>query len=575
MIFESVKDAIDHIAATEEKYALEQCEIRGVTYRTFRNGPKSLRDVLEMCLEHGDADFLVFEDERCSFHDVYRNTLRIANTLVDVYGVKPGDRVALSMRNVPEYPMLFMALASIGAVTVFLNSWWTTEELEYGFSDSGARLAFVDEPRHKTMEPFAGRLGIKRVMVRRTPTEKLTDFWDLMTGGADNRPPTIPIDPDDDFAVLYTSGSAGRPKGVVLTHRGAISSIQSWLFGIRVAQLMGYAPAPTVDADGKPSAGCGMVTTPFFHVSGTHAGILLSLWIGSKLVILHKWDPQHAVELIEREQVSRFGGVPTMSAELLEAAAAMGCSLDSVRVIDAGGSKRPPAQVRQIAKAVPHALPGTGFGMTETNGLGIGIRGQDYLDNPSASGRLQAPLQEMRIVDDHDRDVPIGEVGELLLKSAANMRCYLNDPEATAQALRDGWLYTGDLARIDANGIITLVDRKKDMVIRGGENISCTEVQAALHLHPAVAEAAVFSIPDGRLGEAVGACVHLGSGAKVSEEELKQFLKPHIAVFKVPKKIWFRDTPLPRGATEKIDRLALRAECLGVEPDSTQVDGQA
>ena len=575
MAIETIQDAIDHIVATEEKYALEECEIRGVTYRTFKNGPKSLRDIHEMCLEHGDADFLVYADERYSFRDVHRQTLRLAGMLVDVYGVKQGDRVALLMRNVPEYPMLFMALASIGAVTVFLNSWWTTKELEYGFGDCDIKLAFVDEPRSRSMEPFADRLGIKRVVVRGAKTEKIAAFWNLLADRTDTELPAVSIAPDDDLAVMYTSGSAGYPKGVVLTHRGAISTLQSWLFGIRISELLGYAPATTVDAEGKPYQPCAIVTTPFFHVSGTHAGYLMGIWSGQKLVILHKWDPRHTVELIDREKVSRFGGVPTMSAELIEAATAMGSTLDSVRILDAGGAKRPPAQVKLLNEMVPHAMMGTGYGMTETNGLGIGLRGQAYIDQPDATGRMQQPLQDMRIVDDNDRDVPVGGVGELVLKSAANMRCYLNQEEETAKVLRDGWLYTGDLARIDKNGIITLVDRKKDMIIRGGENISCTEVHAALHLHPAVVEAAVFAIPDERLGEEVGACVQLGSSADVSEEELKLFLKSHIARFKVPKKIWFRDTPLPRGSTEKIDRLALRAECLGIESGGTPVDGRS
>jgi acyl-CoA synthetase (AMP-forming)/AMP-acid ligase II len=560
MQFESHRKAIDHIATTEEMFALEQREIRGVSYKTFKNGPKTLRDLLEICLQHGDADFLVYEDERYSFRDVHRNTLRLAHALVHDHGVKPGDRVALVMRNTPEYPMLFMALASIGAVAVLVNSWWTTEELEYGFIDCGAKLAFVDEPRTRNMAPFADRLGIKRIVVRGMADEKNADFWSLMEQATGSDAPTVAIDPDDDLAVLYTSGSAGHPKGVVLTHRGAISAIQSWLFGIRVSDLLGYAPAPTVDANGKPYQACTIVTTPFFHVSAIHAGFLLGLWIGMKIVIMYKWDPRRAVELVEKEEVSRFACVPTMSAELIEAAAAMGRTMDSLRTIDSGGAKRPATQLTAIAEAVPHALPGNGFGMTETNGVGIGMRGQLYLDNPDAAGRLQPPLLEMRIVDDDDKDLPVGEVGELVLKSAANMRCYLNQEEETAKALRDGWLYTGDLARVDEDGMITLVDRKKDIIIRGGENISCSEIHAALHLHPGITEAAVFSIPDDRLGEAVGSCVYLRSGADLSEDDLKEFLSSHIAAFKVPKKIWFRDKPLPRGATEKVDRLAIRAE---------------
>jgi acyl-CoA synthetase (AMP-forming)/AMP-acid ligase II len=543
MQFESVHQAIDYVATTEDIFAVEQREIRGVTYRTFKNGPKNLRDVLEFCVQHGNVDFLVYEDERYSFEDVYRNTLTLANALVRNYGVKPGDRVAILMRNAPEYPMILMALASIGAVAVLLNSFWTTEELEYGFNDCDARLAFVDEPRSANMQPFADRLGVDRVVVRSAAMEKVRGFWDLIDQDSDDDAPRVDIDPDDDCAVMYTSGSSDHPKGVVLTHRSAVAAVQQWLFGARVAELLGYAPAPTIDADGEPFQPCTMMTTPFFHISATHAGFLLSLWMGMKMVILHKWDPKRAVELIEREQVSRFACVPTMSAELIEVAEELGRSLDTLRTIDSGGAKRPAAQLRDIARSP-----------------GIGMRGELYLDNPEAAGRLQPPLLEMKIVDENDDEVPVGEVGELVVKGVSNMRCYLNKDEETRKTLRDGWLYTGDLANVDEHGMVTLVDRKKDMIIRGGENISCSEVNAALHLHPGVAESAVFSIPDERLGEVVGGCVYLRSGAETTEDELKEFLSLHLAPYKIPKKIWFRDRQLPRGATEKIDQRAIRAE---------------
>ena len=558
----SLEEAIEQVKS-EELFAVEEREIDGVTFKTFKNGPRNLRDLLDWSLQFGDADFLVYEDERYTFKEVHRNVLRLMSALVNDYGVKPGDRVALLMRNAPEYPMLFMAIACVEAVPVFLNSWWTSQELEYGFGDSGAKLVFADEPRAANMEPFAEKLGIARVVVRSKTMEKLPGFWDLIDNEPAHAAPEIDINPDTDFAVMYTSGSSGHPKGVVTTHRSAVAAAQQWVFGAQVAVLLNFAPAPTIDADGKPYQPCTMMTTPFFHISATHANFLLSLWMGLKLVILYKWEARRAVEIIDREKVSRFACVPTMSAELIEAAVETGSELASLRTIDSGGAKRPAAQLDKMLERVPHALPGTGWGMTETGGPGIGMRGELYQANPDAAGRLQAPLMEMRIVDDDDNEVPVGDVGELVVKGVSNMRCYLNKPEETAAALRDGWLYTGDLAKVDEHGMITIVDRKKDMIIRGGENISCSEVNAALHQHPSVIEAVVFSIPDERLGEDVGACVHLRNDASATEAELQDFLETQLASYKVPKKIWFRDAPLPRGATEKIDRLKIRAEYVG------------
>ena len=560
----SIEAAIQEVAASEEKYMLTDQVIRGVPFKVFKNGPRNLRDVLDLCMVYGDTDFIVYEHERYSFADVYRRTYQLANALIEVYGVKPGDRVALLMRNLPEYPMLFMALASIGAVTVFVNSWWTSRELEHAFEDCDAKLAFVDDARARLIDPFAEKLGLEYVTVRGPLTEKISEFWGLMDQGSEKRVPKIDIGPDDDFAIMYTSGSSGHPKGVVLTHRGITCTVQSWFFMARVYEVMGdEIPAPNIDSNGNAYQGCKIVTTPFFHISGSVAGFLMCLWAGLKLVIMHKWDAHRAVELVDKEKVSHFSGVPTMTSELIEAAAEMGSPLEYLRRVDSGGSKRPPAQVDLLAKRIPHALPGNGWGMTETGGLGISARGPEYIKHPDSSGRLQPPLQQMRVVDDQDRDVPLGEVGELVIKSVTNMRCYLNQPDETAKVLRNGWLYTGDLVRVDDQEIIFMVDRKKDMVIRGGENISCSEVHAALHLHSDIAEAAVFSIPDIRLGETVGACVYLRPGAKkISGASIKDFLRAHLAVFKIPEQVWFSDKTLPRGGSEKIDRRALRMSCL-------------
>ncbi|MEO0548438.1 MAG: AMP-binding protein [Pseudomonadota bacterium] len=556
-------EAVQHIVSTEEAFALEETDIRGITYRTFKNAPQHLRDLMATCLEHGEADFLVFEDERYSFNDFYEQTNRLAQALRHDLGVQKGDRVAIVMRNYPEYLMAMMAITAIGGVVVFLNSWWTTEELEYGFTDSEAKLAFVDTQRADAMQPFVDQMGIRRIMVRSDVTDGTIGYQDLLARSPSADLPDTEIHTDDDMAVMYTSGSTGHPKGVVQTHRGAISAVMSWLIGVRIAEVLGTAPEPPADENGEPYQTSGLITTPMFHVSATHACFLVGLASGAKIIMMYKWNAREAVELIEREKVSRFFGVPTMSADLIQAADEMGSSLTTLRSVEAGGAKRPAAQVGKIAKAVPHAQPSTGFGMTETNALGIGMRGQDYIDRPGATGRLYPPLQDMMIVDDKGAEVANGTVGELIIKSPANMRCYLNKPEATAETLKDGWLYTGDLAMVDDEGIVTIVDRKKDMIIRGGENISCLEVDAALHMHPDVAEAAVFSVPHERLGEVVGAGVMLKPGKTLSEDAFKAFLQPHLASFKVPEQIWFLSEPLPRGGTEKTDRRALRTACLG------------
>ena len=557
--FKTLEDVVAHVAS-EPRFALEEVEIRNIRLRTFANAARHISELMVKCEEYGDAEFIVFDAERYTFTDFRSQVNRLAHVLKTQFGISKGDRVAICMRNYPEYLTAIMAIASLGGVIVFLNSWWTTQELEYGFTDSEAKLVFTEASVAKRMTPFTKRLGITQIFVRSEDAPQ-NAYGRLMEDAAEATVPEVNIDTDDDMAIMYTSGSTGHPKGVVLTHRGAISALMSWLFTERIAELMGMMPDMPKDANGADLPSCSLVTTPLFHVSATHACFFAGLAMGTKLVIMNKWDAERAVNLIEQENVTRFFGVPTMSADILETAARLGKTLDTLRNMDAGGAKRPASQVEKLAKAFPHAEPRSGFGLTETNALGLGIGGADYLNQPGAAGRPYPPLQDIRIIDDAGKELPIGEVGELILKSAANMRCYLNKPEATAEAIKDGWLYTGDLATIDAEGFVTIVDRKKDIIIRGGENISCLEVDAAIYLHPSVFEAAVFSVPHERLGEVVGAAAVLRPGHTLTQQELQDFLRTHLAAFKVPEKIWFRDE-LPRGGTEKIDRRALRADYL-------------
>lgn len=555
-------EAVRHLIENDPRFAVGNAEIRGIDYPVFRNAPNSLRAMMQVSrATHGDGDFLIQGDERWSYEGFCADVNRMASALAAHVGVGPGVRVAIAMRNCPEFLILMMAVTSLGGVVVLVNGWWTGAELEYGFTDSGAKVAFADGPRVERISAFAPRMEIRLIGVRDGEAEAPERFSDLLAGGQTTAWPTAPIHPDDDFAIMYSSGSTGHPKGVVLTHRGAISAVYTWVLRAEVAKLL-QDPSlgvPVSDAE----APCLMIVTPLFHVTATHPLWLQSIVLGTRVVLMGKWDPAEAARIINREKVHRIMGVPTQTADLLEYAVVTGTAMPTLNYLGSGGAKRPPAQVGQLASAFPGAVIASGWGMTETNAVGLSISGPDYLRNPNATGTLQPPLQRMKIVNDDGVEVPTDAVGELVVKSAGNMRCYLNKPEETAEVLRDGWLYTGDLAKADANGIVTIVDRKKNIIIRGGENIACLEVEAALHGHDDVLEACVFSVPDDRLGESVGAGVQARAGSALNAEELAEFLSGQIAAFKIPTHVWFLDHPLPRGGTDKIDRRALRAACLG------------
>lgn len=557
----SFGEAVQHVTTTNPVFALGTAEVRGVTYRVFQNAPPHIRALMQASREaqgNGAAEYLVYRDERWSYDEFCRDSNRLAHVLMQEFGIRKGDRVAVAMRNFPELLTLITAIASIGGVTVFLNAWWTTEELEYALEDTGVRLVFADADRVRRLLPLATPRQLRLIGVRDAEEFVSERYSALLSASESDAWPEVEIDTDDDFAIMYSSGTTSHPKGVVQTHRGAVNAVYTWLMQAVMQPLI----EPPEDPDAPAPRPVGLVVTPLFHVTATHPVFLLSLPAGAKLVLMHRWDAETAVRLIRDEKVTRFLGVPTQSADLAEAAARLGEPLETLDFLGAGGAKRPAAQVAELSERFPKANIATGWGMTETNANGIGMVGKDYLARPGSAGRLYPPVQELRFLDDDGRDVPVGEVGEITVKSPCNMRCYLNKPEATAEALRDGWLRTGDLGMIDADGYVTIVDRKKNIIIRGGENIACLDVEGALHRHPAVAEACAFAVPHPRLGEVVGAGVQVRPGASVTTEQLQAFLAGHIARFKIPEHIWIQAGPLPRGATDKIDRRALRAACL-------------
>jgi len=557
----TLEQAVAQVTSTNSAFATTTADIRGVTYPVFANAPPHLRAMMQVSQKahgNGTAEYMVFQGERWSYNEYCNETNKLSHVLQQKIKVHPGDCVAIAMANCPEMAMLVMAISSIGGVVVFLNGWWTSEELDYALGDTGTRLVFADGARMDRLLSIAKHEQLQLVGVRDGEGKGALDYSVLRDGMDDISWPEVDIDPDQDFAIMYSSGTSSDPKGVVLTHRGAITAVYSWAMQPALASLL---DPPPVDAPPAPRISA-MVATPLFHVTALHALFLLSMPAGAKLTLLRKWNVDEAVRLIDSEKITRFVGVPTQCADLIEAADRMGTGLNSLDYISSGGAKRPPVQVAQLAQHFPKAKIATGWGMTETNALGIGMIGPDYIARPNGAGRPYPPVQQFRFLDDDGQDVPIGETGEITVKSASNMRCYHNNPEETAEVLQGGWLRTGDLGKIDPDGFITIVDRKKNIIIRGGENISCLDVEAALHHHPAIAEACVFALPDDRLGEVVGAAVQTRPGMRATQEEVLTFLSEHIARFKLPVRIWFQTNPLSRAATDKFDRRGIRGACL-------------
>lgn len=557
---------VSQITNTNEEFAVTKTSIRGVEYLVFKNAPLHLRDMLERSWskhDEGQAEYLVYEDERWTYAEFCADVRHTAWMLRNQFVVTEGAAVAVAMRNYPEFPILMMAISALGARVVFLNAWWTTEEMKYAIVDSTAKLVFADGPRAERIKPLVKPLDLELVGVREAEKFLPKGLSNHMSTPEPDNWPEAAINPDDDFAIMYTAGSTGHPKGVVLTHRGAINAVYTFLMQPLIEELRVGRKKGTANSPLRHSS---IVVTPLFHVTASNGLFLQSIPLGAKLCLMHKWDAEQAVRIIRDEKVTRFIGVPTQSIDLMEAARRLNEPLDSLDSLTSGGAKRPAAQVRELHDAFPQLTVATGWGMTETNAVGIGFHGDEYLAFPDSVGRLQPPLQELKFLGEDGSEVATGEVGELTVKSACNLRCYLNQPEATDDSFRDGWFRTGDLGRIDANDIVTIVDRKKNIVIRGGENISCLEIEGALHRHPSVIESCVFSIPDDRLGETVGAGIRVRNENGVTPREMQTFLMEHVARFKIPEHIWIQPDPLPRNATGKVDRLKLRAICLEQMP---------
>jgi long-chain acyl-CoA synthetase len=554
--YQELKTAWDELTAPGAPFELVVQEVRGTPLKVFKNAPPNVRAIWLSTAAFADRTYLVFENERITYAEAHILVASIANWL-HAHGVKRGDRVAIAMRNFPEWMLIYWACVSVGVTVVGMNAWWTAEEMSYGFKDAQPKVAFVDPERMARIAERPEMVeGISLVAVRAPSTAGYVAWSDVIaTGGT---MPVAEIDPDDDACIFYTSGTTGFPKGAQLTHRGCVANLFNMMFSgqaqaLATQRATGVAPDPNAPVP-VPIA---LLTTPLFHVTANNCGAYATTAAGGSIVLMYKWDAGEALRIIEAEKVTSMSGVPTMAREVLTHPDFASRDTSSLLSLGGGGAQVPPDLVHKIDAQVKTARPNTGYGMTETCGIITAIAADFFVDRPDSAGPAM-PAFEARCVDDDGNTVPLGQVGELWVRGSPVIKGYINRPEATAETITDGWLHTGDIARMDEDGFIYIVDRKKDMVLRGGENIYCAEVEANLYRHPAVAECSVFGVPDERLGEEVGVAIVLRPGHSATPDELREHCASIAAKHKTPRYIWIREEALPRNASGKFLKRELR-----------------
>jgi acyl-CoA synthetase (AMP-forming)/AMP-acid ligase II len=500
------------------------------------------------CALYADVEAVIAGDERLTFGQLDTLSDQMARGLA-ARGIGKGDRVGIAMRNCPAWILSYMAVVKAGAVATLLNGWWQPEELEH------ALQLLADAPRAQRIAATCATCLIDAVAIDKRCPEA---FLELIAAGAGDI--SLPeVSPDDDATILFTSGSTGEAKGALSTHRAVTTGVYAYSTSLMV--LRGI-----LESEGRPPPNPlkTLVVVPLFHVTGEVPVMLNSFVICRGMVLMPKWDAGEALRLIEKERITYFVGVPTMSLELMNHPDRGNYDLSTLTDIAAGGAPRPVSHVDRLRNAFPAAQPALGYGLTETNAVGCGNFWDNYAAKPASTGRAQVPFVDLAILGEGDKHLPANQRGEIAIRSAANIKGYWRNPEATAQAFTaDGYLRTGDVGYLDADGYLFIVDRKKDIIIRGGENISAAEVEAALYSSEGIAEAAVFGAPDERLGEVPVAVLHRREGSSITEEELRAFLEGRLAAFKIPAVMIFSDDPLPRLGTGKIDRVVLKQQYAG------------
>jgi len=562
---QSYDEALARLTAPGSLFELRIEDVGGRPMRNFARRPKSLSELVVQAARHGERDFLIQGNRRISYAEfaqlVWGTALRFRGA-----GLEKGDRLAILAYNSLDYALCVFAAASLGSIAVPLNGWWVEAEIEHALRDSGSRFLMVDERLHRRVRKLLGGIeGLETVFFSGDASPEGTrPLRDMIAAHAELNP-LAEVCEDDPFAILYTSGTTGRPKGCVTTHRGTITQVMGIVLHAMLAGALGEA-GPLPSDGSQPTS---LMTSPLFHVSGLHTGLCTAMAAGAKVVFSEgRFDPNQVLRLIEREKVTTWGAIPTMLHRVVHSPDVGRYDISSLTRVSVGGAPTPPETMARARSVFPVAPSMTnGYGITETHGVVMLKGGRGLTQKPTAAGR-PAPFFDAKLVDDQGREVADGDLGELCLYGPTITPGYWKRPDATAESIRDGWLHTGDVAYRDADGDYHIVDRAKDMIIRGGENVYCVEIENCLAEHPGIDEAAIVGVSDAELGERVKAVVRLTPGASLDEEGVRRHVAAQLATFKVPEFVEFSDAPLPRNPAGKILKDSLRGRGSGAfDPD--------
>jgi long-chain acyl-CoA synthetase len=542
--------------------------VLGRSMQVYKDRMRSLREVAQAAMLRGDDQtFLVYGDRSWGFASFVRESNGVGAALSERFGVGHGDRVAVLSQNNPEWCVTFWATVDLGAVLVGLNGWWTADEILYGLQDSGAKVLVADRKRFERIAADLDQApDLETVfLVDADPADypqadgskvSLLAFEEL-TGGPTDAFPDTPIDEDDDAVIFYTSGTTGRPKGAISTHRSMIANLQNTIYNTVAGAMSGGGALPSGD-----SQNVALFTSPLFHVSGCHSGLVLGLLAGLKMVMpVGRFDPDTALQMIQDHGVTVWATVPTMVWRVCEHPGRHDYDTSTVSSVAFGGSPSAEELQRKIRDTFPNVkVTSNAYGLTETSSVATVNSGADAVRKPTSVGP-PVPTVEVKITDEQGRDLDVGETGEVCIRGPILMKGYWNKPEATAVAIdEDGWLHTGDIGHVDDEGFVYITDRKKDMIIRGGENIYCVEIENRLVEHPSIADAAVIGVPHPELGEEVKAVVQVEPGESITEDEVRDWVRQTLAEFKVPPYVEISEDRLPRNASGKLLKNVLRGE---------------